>query len=61
MPLKLATYDHTGPVDYMQTFNAAVDSFTALTVGGGASASPGSLPFYPQLERPLYHWQVIGS
>ena len=45
MPLTLATYDHTGPVDYMQTFNAAVDNFAALTVGGGASASPASLPF----------------
>lgn len=35
MPSILATYDHTGPVDYMQTFNAAVENFAALTVGGG--------------------------
>ncbi|KAI0003380.1 amine oxidase [Russula compacta] len=31
----MTTYDHTGPVDYMQTFNAAVENFAALTVGGG--------------------------
>ncbi|KAI0253801.1 amine oxidase [Lactifluus subvellereus] len=31
----MTTYDHTGAVDYMQTFNTAVDNFAALTVGGG--------------------------
>lgn len=36
----------------MQTFNAAVDNFAALTVGGGASANPGFQPFCPQPARP---------
>ncbi|KAH9180229.1 amine oxidase [Lactarius sanguifluus] len=31
----MTTYDNTGAVDYMQTFNAAVEHFAALTVGGG--------------------------
>ena len=56
----LATYDHTGPVDYMKTFNAAVDNFAALTVGGGAS-SPACqcLPFCPQPTRSLYQGDRI--
>jgi polyamine oxidase len=45
----LATYDHTGPIDYMQTFNAAVDNFAALTVGGGtfARSHPSTLRSQP--------------
>ncbi|KAI9511355.1 amine oxidase [Russula earlei] len=31
----MTTYDHTGQVDYMKTFNAAVENFAALTVAGG--------------------------
>lgn len=31
----MTTYDHTGAIDYMQTFNTAVENFAALTVGGG--------------------------
>ncbi|KAI0261074.1 amine oxidase [Gloeopeniophorella convolvens] len=31
----MTTYDFTGAVDYMHTFDAAVQDFAALTVGGG--------------------------
>lgn len=31
----MTTYDNTGAIDYMQTFNTAVENFAALTVGGG--------------------------
>jgi polyamine oxidase len=33
--LNLATYDETGPVDYFETFNKAVDAYTNLTIAGG--------------------------
>ncbi|KAH9968000.1 amine oxidase [Russula dissimulans] len=39
----MTTYDHTGPVDYMDTFNAAVENFAALTVGGGDRILRGSV------------------
>jgi hypothetical protein len=45
MSSTLATYDHTGPVDYMQTFNTAVENFAALTMGGGTFCSPCTLLF----------------
>jgi hypothetical protein len=46
MMLASATYDYTGAVDYMQTFNTAVENFAALTVGGGTSANYCALLLY---------------
>lgn len=32
----IATYDKTGPVDYLDVFNRAIDAYTNLTIAGGA-------------------------
>jgi polyamine oxidase len=35
----IATYDHTGFIDYLDVFNSAVDNYTTLTVAAGKKVS----------------------
>jgi polyamine oxidase len=35
----VATYDHTGFIDYLDVFNSAVDNYTSLTVAAGKFVS----------------------